>query len=384
MCFNIGVVIGPIMGGFAADPIHSFPGLFGENSVFGGEQGVGWMAKWPYALPQLVSSFFILMSAFAVIMGLDETHPARRDKPDYGRKLGRYLSGSVLRRKPQHRYTSLDGQEGAWRDASIDLEEDPRPPSQPAPDMPAPTTPPDNRFEHPQPPPNTSPQPKDPPKPKIFTTNVLLTLATHFVVALHVSAFNALIFILLPAPRSQNSPATTTLFRFTGGLGLPTAKVGLATAIIGIIGFPLQILAYPPLSARLGTLRTFRAFLPFSALAYAALPYLVLIPDSSGGGGRAAMWACLTLVLAAQVSSRTFSLPSMIILVNNSAPDPRVLGTIHGVAQSTSSGARTLGPIVGGWLLGLGLQGNCVGGVWWGMAGLVVVNWGLLWLIREG
>ena len=199
MCFNIGVVIGPIMGGFAADPIHSFPGLFGENSVFGGEQGVGWMAKWPYALPQLVSSFFILMSAFAVIMGLDETHPARRDKPDYGRKLGRYLSGSVLRRKPQHRYTSLDGQEGAWRDASIDLEEDPRPPSQPAPDMPAPTTPPDNRFEHPQPPPNTSPQPKDPPKPKIFTTNVLLTLATHFVVALHVSAFNALIFILLCA-----------------------------------------------------------------------------------------------------------------------------------------------------------------------------------------
>jgi MFS family permease len=84
------------------------------------------------------------------------------------------------------------------------------------------------------------------------------------------------------------------------------------------------------------------------------------------------------------VLSRTFALPSTVILVNNSSPSPRALGTIHGFAQSASSGARTAGPVIGGWLLGWGLKANCVGAVWWGMAGVAGLNWLLLWTVYEG
>jgi MFS family permease len=72
MCFNIGVIIGPILGGLLADPVKSYPHVFGSNSLIGGKHGVWWMKHWPYALPNLTSAVFILISALGVIFGLDE------------------------------------------------------------------------------------------------------------------------------------------------------------------------------------------------------------------------------------------------------------------------------------------------------------------------
>ena len=393
MCFNIGVIIGPILGGFLADPVHSFPNVFGPESIFGGEHGVWWMTHWPYALvsdpfksssslarlrlllittdkdrqtqPNLVSAFFILISALCVIFGLDETHIAMRNKPDLGRRIGKWASRLCSRNKDSHQYSRLDQpQDYADETNAIDLEEHPR--------QHAPST--YNTTHNTSTPPITTKLPFR----LIWTRNVIRTISAHFLLALHISAFNALIFLLLPAPRSANTHARLP-FRFTGGLGLPSAQVGLATAVIGLIGFPLQVLLYPRLNTQLGTLKCYRLFLPFSPLAYTLLPFLALLPNTP-----ALVWPALIAVLGCQVLARTFTLPGAIILINNSAPHPSVLGTIHGISQSVSSGARTLGPILGGWLLGLGLKGNCVGAVWWGMAGVAVANWGLLWWLREG
>lgn len=151
-------------------------------------------------------------------------------------------------------------------------------------------------------------------------------------------------------------------------------------AILGTIGLPLQLLLYPPLTLRLGTLPSYRLFLPFSVLAYTALPFLVLLQVNPAWR----VWVLLATVLASQVLSRTFALTGTVILVNNSSPSREVLGTVHGVAQSVSSAARMLGPTVGGWLLGVGMRNNFVGGVWWGMAIVAAVNWGLLWFVFEG
>lgn len=72
MCFNIGVIIGPVLGGILADPVNSYPGLFGPGSFFGGKDGVWWMQHWPFALPNLLSAVFIFASFTAVFLGLDE------------------------------------------------------------------------------------------------------------------------------------------------------------------------------------------------------------------------------------------------------------------------------------------------------------------------
>jgi hypothetical protein len=214
---------------------------------------------------------------------------------------------------------------------------------------------------------------------QLLTRNVILTLLTHSLLAMHTSAFNAMTFVFLPAPRAPED-SRRGFFHFNGGLGLTTQQVGIATSVIGLIGLPLQLFVYPRVQFRLGTLKSLRSFLPLSPLAYILMPFLVLIPR----GAQFLIWPSFSFVVALQVLSRTFVLPAAIILVNNSVSDPSVLGTVHGVAQSISSGARTLGPFLGGLGLSLGLSHNMIGAVWWAFAVEALLGWLVSWSIFEG
>ena len=106
MCFNIGVIIGPVMGGVLADPAGTYPSLFGRNSIFGGQAGVRWMVYWPYLTPNLMSAVVVSVSLLTIFFGLDETLSSVEDKPDRGRELGRRLWNSIHRKK--HRYATLE------------------------------------------------------------------------------------------------------------------------------------------------------------------------------------------------------------------------------------------------------------------------------------
>ncbi|KAJ5579819.1 uncharacterized protein N7459_005804 [Penicillium hispanicum] len=360
MCFNIGVIIGPILGGSLADPANSFPQLFGPGSLFGGKDGVWWMQHWPYALPNLLSAVFIFMSFLAIFLGLDETHEVAQYRSDWGRSWGKRIARAFSRRHQQYRPLArsrdddslyLDGSVGTWS---------------------TPSSPVRSRMP---------PLPRAHARPgfrQIWTRNVLLTLLAQFLLAFHTSAFNSMTFVFLPTPRAPET-SHTGFFHFSGGLGLPSSRVGLATAIIGFIGLPLQIFFYPRIQSKLGTLTSFRAFLPFSPISYLLMPFLVVLPRIPW-----LVWPSFTVVVMLQVLSRTFALPAAVILVNNCVSDPSILGTVHGVAQSISSAARTLGPFLGGWGLGLGLTYNMVGAVWWALAAESLLGWLVLWTIYEG
>ena len=82
----------------------------------------------------------------------------------------------------------------------------------------------------------------------------------------------------------------------------------------------------------------------------------------------------MTLVLLLQVGARTFALPGTILLINNSAPHPALLGTIHGLGASTSSAFRTVGPIVSGYWYSQGIKMGMVGHSWWMLSGVSVVG----------
>ncbi|KAJ5175153.1 uncharacterized protein N7482_001030 [Penicillium canariense] len=359
MCFNIGVIIGPILGGSLADPVHSFPQLFGPGSVFGGKDGVWWMQRWPYALPNVLSAIFIFMSLLAVFLGLDETHEVARYRGDWGRKLGKRIVRAFTRRPPHYRPLRSEDNDSVYLDDSVG-------------GWSVPSSPTRSR---------THPRPRLHKRPgfwQIWNKNILLTLLAHFLLAFHTSAFNAMTFVFLPTPRAPEG-SRDGFFHFGGGLGLPSARVGLATAIIGFIGLPLQIFLYPRIQSKLGTLTSFRMFLPFSSISYILMPFLVVLPRLVW-----VVWPAFTLVVSLQVISRTFVLPAAIILVNNCVSDPSILGTVHGVAQSIASAARTLGPFLGGWGLGVGLAHNMVGAVWWALAIEAFLGWFVLWTIHEG
>ncbi|KAK8234845.1 MFS transporter [Phyllosticta capitalensis] len=374
MTFNVGVIIGPLLGGILAAPIATYPWLFGPGSWLGGEDGVGWMRRWPYALPNLVSAVFLFSAACAIYFGMEETLYSLRDKPDYGLRIGRWIRNRLCFRHSKKDHDPLPTESSATARPGVQ-----RQPSYG-------TASSDQAAK---------PKPRQKlPFHRIFTRNVLLTFLAHATLAWHVGTFNNLWFVFLsssrfdpehPVPPSHHSQSLP--FNFTGGLGLPPARIGMALAILGCIGLLLQLVVYPLVTTRLGTVRCYRIFLLLFPIAYVIIPYLAVIPSKTPPPQPASgplVWIAITVVLLFVVGGRTFALPSSTILINNCCPHPSVLGTIHGIGQSVSSGSRTLGPMLGGWVFGLGLKVGVVGVAWWMLACFGLWGAFLGTLVREG
>lgn len=207
---------------------------------------------------------------------------------------------------------------------------------------------------------------------RLWTRNVVFTLITGALYDFHLGSFTNIWTLFLSTPRYRSSyrdvQKRSLPLLFTGGLGMPAATVGMATSILGILGMALQMFCYPPIQARLGTLRSFRWFLLLFPLAYFIVPYISILPSSTespAASGGLYIWAGIILVLFLHTSARTFTLPASIILLNNCSPHPSVLGTIHGLGQSVSAGFRTVGPVVGGRWYGFGLDIGMIAWGWW-------------------
>jgi MFS family permease len=119
MCFNIGVIIGPILGGLLADPAANYSSLFAN---------VGWLKRFPYAPPNLVSACFLFAAALGVFFGLNEVCCFRLHirwpslmtgrllnlyaikktwEQSAAERLLRFLPGAVQRSTPTHTRQSL-------------------------------------------------------------------------------------------------------------------------------------------------------------------------------------------------------------------------------------------------------------------------------------
>ncbi|KIE02331.1 Major facilitator superfamily domain, general substrate transporter, partial [Metarhizium majus ARSEF 297] len=366
MTFNIGVIIGPMLGGILSDPAGTYPRLFGHVRFF---------VDFPYAAPNIVSCVFLLLAAAAVWLGLEETLDSLRDAPpDLGTRVGSRLAGllrSVLRRgHAEAGYVPIPsdalelatdgGGGGGGGDGSAQGK------------LPA------RRYT------------RRLPFCRIFTRNVALTLFAQFFLTFHIGTFNSLWFVFLSTPvfdPSASDHGVRLPFRFTGGIGMHPQAVGVAMAILGVIGIALQLFFYPRMSERLGTLMSWRVFLLLFPVAYFLVPYLSVVPSTSGpphSKTGAAIWLSICGVLFIQVMGRTFALPSQAILINNCSPHPSVLGTVHGLGQSVSSFARTVGPIIGGMVYGFGLSRGYVGLVFWLLSCVAICACLASLLVKEG
>lgn len=381
--------MGSVMGGMLADLVRSYPALFGPNSSFGGANGVQWLERYPYALPMLANAVFLSFAAFCVGIGLEEvrliTNGPRVELifgPDIGSvqrqtRLGcfhredlrpRYpccrsffvpvVPASAFRRLRRGR-PSVEQSPRSYRELRTGREG-----GQAAPQAHV-----------------AFPQTVDEERavyafgagllrfPDGVGSIILRALGTS---TDQYSAFNNLWLLFLSSPRYDSNdpaaPAQRLPFIFTGGLGMLPQSVGFATAILGVIGMLLQFTVYPAINSRLGTAKSYQYFLTLFPLAYAFAPYIALAPSSAPPPGQANgpwVWFSIIVVLFLQVTARTFTLPTSIILLNNCSPHPSVLGTIHGIGQSVSSAFRTIGPIFSGSWYGYGLEIGTVGFAWW-------------------
>ncbi|BCS18447.1 putative MFS transporter [Aspergillus puulaauensis] len=353
--FNVAALFGPVMGGMLSDPVRAYPTLFGPNSSFGGENGVQWLMTYPYALPMLANAIFLTFCAGCVAAGLEETLEACKGKPGIGtyslRLVARVIRAAVPSSSPLYsRLPFADYEESGpllgRASETYELEEKTARPGRHAPHI--------------------------LPFRRLWTKNVFCTLLAQAFFDFQMGAFNNLWLLFLSTPRYDSndpaSPVQSLPFIFTGGLGMLPQSVGFATAILGVIGMILQFTIYPSINSRLGTAKSYQYFLTLFPVAYAFAPYIALAPSSTPPPNQANggwVWFSIIVVLFLQVTARTFTLPTSIILLNNCSPHPSVLGTIHGVGQSVSSAFRTIGPIFSGAWYGYGLDIGTVGFAWW-------------------
>lgn len=381
MSFNVAGFFGPMIGGWLASPATTLPSWFGPGAPLHSAM----IERYPFALPSIVNAVLLFVVFLAVFFGLEETSKLKKDNYDPGLYAVARVRCFVLRRPLDYTYHSRTG----YSEIQLDDKND----------TPSGAVPPKSKTVL--------------PFSRLWTKNVIFTLLSQAFYDFHLGAFTNIWSLFLSTPRPgfasptvETIPAGTddaaaegrslitkrNMLWFAGGLGMPAHTVGNATAILGALGMLLQVLMYPPVHARLGTLRSFRCFLVIFPLAYLLAPFLAALPQSQsqsqGADGSyaasAALWSGIVVILLLHTSARTMTLPASIILLNNCSPHPSVLGTIHGIGQSVSAGFRTVGPIVGGWWYGIGLDWGMVAFAWWAVGAVSVAGCVASMLLYEG
>jgi hypothetical protein len=183
----------------------------------------------------------------------------------------------------------------------------------------------------------------------------------------HTISLEQLLPILMSKKASPNDPHHLP-FIFTGGFNWSTRQTGIALGVQGVLQMFAQIIIFPWLSKRFGSLRTFWITLSLYPILYLFAPYLVLLPLNLRIPG-------LAILLVAKVTFQSLSYPSLAIILANSSPSKRVLGTLNGTAASAASISRGFGPTVSGAVDSLGMSLGMSGLVWWTIAGVALLGW---------
>ncbi|KAF0640329.1 hypothetical protein FPSE5266_06515 [Fusarium pseudograminearum] len=364
MVWCIGSIVGPMIGGALARPCISYPEIFARGTIWD---------RYPYLLPNIFSACTVFFGVIIGLLFLDETHSEKKNQRDRGREMGDYITswfGGVTkcngRDRAPEKQALLDGKHHVQY-----LSNAPRPGSAHSEDEALPA------YRSQENSPRLSPQadtqslvdaPLEPVlerKPtKTFTKPVIMNIISYGILAFHTMTFDQLFPVFLSTKRPEN-PVHDLPFKFTDGFGLETKMIGVIMSVQGLYSLLSNYLIVPPVTRRLGSLRLFR-MLAFSYFAlYLVTPYLVLLPDSM-------RMPAIYLLVIWKCTFSTMAYPSNAILLANSAPSKQVLGTINGIAASTASLCRALGPTLSGLLYSWGLQTGYSGLAWW-FSGLITI-----------
>lgn len=100
--YNLGSILGPVVGGALANPYHRAPGMPAGPHLF---------EKFPYALPNIATACFFLLGIVIGVLFLHETLPGRKDRKDIGLIAGERIVSKVRGTLRRLRYYSLGSKE---------------------------------------------------------------------------------------------------------------------------------------------------------------------------------------------------------------------------------------------------------------------------------
>ena len=220
---------------------------------------------------------------------------------------------------------------------------------------------------------------------RIWTFNVVCTLLSQFIISGHVGTFPILWAVFLSTPKTDSSIQGHP-FRFSGGLGMHPGKVGFAMSLLGALGIFLQLVVYPTLQDRFGTIKIWRSALMIFPLAYLVAPYPSLVASTISQNGERPMllvWLSIGMVIFCFIFGKTGVTPATTLLINDCTPHPSVRATIHAAATVVGNLSRSVFPMVVLAIFGRGLAIGVVGLAFWSLSGLAALAYVVsLWVIE--
>lgn len=350
LLWQVGCVVGPMIGGSLAMPIDTHPGWFSPGSPL--EKT---FFKHPFLLPNLVVCILLLLSCLSVILFLEETHhklAEKRNRLDPGLKIGDKIlrvasRGKLVRGREKQTSVEVTEETGLLSDASTikSYGED------------------DSSSRS-----SNSSSSK---KPKVLTRQVMLSIFAFAIFALEATAIDELLPVLLSSSvhKDQRFP-----FRLSGGLGMKSAEVGSLISITGFVGIFFMLVFFPAIDGKYGSLVPWKIVSVCVPLFCFLIPYIVFLHkfDSS----TIAYFGALAIYFFKAIVIST-GFPAIQLMVQRSVVDRRTLGTVNGTSEMVAAVGRALGPIVWGFFMAFG-QGHSIAVLPWWLLSLVGVAGGVL------
>jgi len=361
LVYNIGSVLGPAFGGALSNPLHRRPKDV-ERS------GGPLLLRFPYALPNIIAAAFFLVGITVGTLFLKETLASQKDKPDYGLILGQKIK-AMIRENFSTFKTILRSQRGRQDDEEPLLGNSSTPYTA--------TIIKDEETAIDKP--DTEENEKKPTYSEVLTKQTLLNLLVYTLLAMHAIAFDQLLPVFMHHPRQGRGIVETKLpLRFNKGFGVDSSRIGLIFTFYGVMGIFNQFVLFPPLARRYGVLKCFRVVAHVMPLVYILAPFSTLVPNVVG--------AEVTLFLLWLVKGvcTTFAFPCTTILLTNTAPSLKVLGTINGIATSVSAIGRAAGPTLGGAVFTWGAKEGYIIAPFWTLACVAALATLPTWWLVEG
>ncbi|KAI8918605.1 major facilitator superfamily domain-containing protein [Powellomyces hirtus] len=290
--FGLGAIVGPMIGGLLADPTKTLPFLFAGNDF---------LRSKPYFLPCIACALFSIGGLVLTLVGYRET-------------LNNLPEGRV-KRDPKAKASLATLEEAAMEQAShpalihrgstISLDELPRS--------------------------------KETVR-SLMTSRVLLPATAYGLWALIQVFFDETVAIYAVSNRGYGAH----------GLGLSSRTLGIVLSITGVTQVFAQAILFPPCERQIGIKGCLKAACIMMAIFVVATGFVADFFPMTSFPSQVTVAVALAVMLIGRTIAIVFGYISIMILINNSAPSPSSLGTVHGIGQMACSAARAVGPAFAG------------------------------------
>lgn len=139
----------------------------------------------------------------------------------------------------------------------------------------------------------------------------------------------------------------------------------------------IQFLVFPPIVRKYGALNCLKAVTMAYPTAYILTPFAALLPT------QLTQQIGLFAIMLIKCWVTIFAFPCSTILLTNSAPSLRLLGTLNGVSTSLSALGRAAGPAIGGLTFSWGVDWGYVILPWWTLAFFSILGAIPVWWLIE-